>query len=707
MQHAESPSALGSVARTRPGLALFLSLLVGLVPLVRVAAQEKPASKTAAPPAEKAKKDDKATPESLPTDADKISRLQRSIDEGTKQVEDLRARIEAPDSEFAQAEAAFTELDKQLADRKKELESSDGKSDPAKVAASSQALEELTAKHQLAKERFDLAIRERKTLQEQLGAVQQKLAQDTEALRKAKGELPAAATQPTGAETVPPVAAPPAPNTTTPAVEPERTPAVTNPMVPAAAPTQAPAPVTGAEKPAAGVAAQAPAPEVLEARAQANLKQTEAKNARDEAESILDRISALKKSIGLEQKLFDTSRQKVENASATERTLYETLQRKWAEGAPQKEVADIQSQITEARARLRDAQDEMRQRTDRREQLQAELADLQAEHIGAMEEAARTQGEAEQAAKLVEHLESPLSPRNLLRWLIEHGPRVAGILVAMFVLLWVARLAENRIARFLTRSREPATAEDRENRAKTLVGVFHSAVTIVVYGGGGLMTLTEVGVNIIPLMGGAAVLGLAAAFGAQNLIRDYFYGFMILLENQYTINDVVKIGDVSGQVERITLRVTVLRGLDGTVHFVPNGEITRVSNMTHQWSRALFDIPVAYKEDVDRVMGELIELAKELRRDPDFRGLILEMPEMLGVDEFADSAVVIKFFIKTRPLKQWTVKRELLRRIKKRFDQLGIEIPFPQRTVYHRTESGATDRENLALALGREANGES
>jgi small conductance mechanosensitive channel len=210
------------------------------------------------------------------------------------------------------------------------------------------------------------------------------------------------------------------------------------------------------------------------------------------------------------------------------------------------------------------------------------------------------------------------------------------------------------------------------------------------------MILTEVGVNIIPLMGGAAVLGLAVAFGAQNLIRDYFYGFMILMENQYTINDVVKLGDVSGQVERITLRVTVLRGLDGTVHFVPNGEITRVSNLTHEWSRALFDIPVAYKEDVDQVMSELIELAKELRRDPEYRGLILEMPEMLGVDEFSDSAIVIKFLVKTRPLKQWTVKRELLRRIKKRFDELGIEIPFPQRTIYHRYSDGTERLADLA-----------
>jgi small conductance mechanosensitive channel len=146
---------------------------------------------------------------------------------------------------------------------------------------------------------------------------------------------------------------------------------------------------------------------------------------------------------------------------------------------------------------------------------------------------------------------------------------------------------------------------------------------------------------------------------------------------------------ISGQVEQITLRMTVLRDLDGSVHFVPNGQITSVSNMTHGWSRALFDIPVAYKEDVDRVIQLLIDLGKELRRAPAFQGLILDDPTMLGVDAFADSAVVIRFFIKTRPLQQWTVKRELLRRIKNKFDELGIEIPFPHRTVYHRRDDAA------------------
>jgi small conductance mechanosensitive channel len=153
------------------------------------------------------------------------------------------------------------------------------------------------------------------------------------------------------------------------------------------------------------------------------------------------------------------------------------------------------------------------------------------------------------------------------------------------------------------------------------------------------------------------------------------------------VNDVIKIGDISGQVERISLRTTVLRDLEGRVHFVPHGQITSTTNMTHGWSRAVFDIGVAYKEDVNRVMDVLVELGKQLRRDPEFGPLILEDPVMLGVDSLADSAVVLKFFLKTRPLRQWPVKRELLRRIKVAFDELGIEIPYPHRTVFHRHAS--------------------
>ncbi|MGH7223340.1 MAG: mechanosensitive ion channel family protein, partial [Gemmataceae bacterium] len=183
---------------------------------------------------------------------------------------------------------------------------------------------------------------------------------------------------------------------------------------------------------------------------------------------------------------------------------------------------------------------------------------------------------------------------------------------------------------------------------------------------------------------------------AQNLIKDYFSGFMVLLEDQYGINDVVTIGSISGLVEHISLRTTVLRDLEGIVHFIPHGTITTVSNRTHGWSRALFSVDIDYKENVDRVMEVLLELGHELRGDPVFGPLILDNPEMLGVDRFSDSSVILKFYLKTRPLQQWTVKREMLRRIKKRFDELGIEIPYPHQTVHHRYDSPPPDAPSVS-----------
>ncbi|MEO8495068.1 MAG: mechanosensitive ion channel family protein, partial [Planctomycetota bacterium] len=176
---------------------------------------------------------------------------------------------------------------------------------------------------------------------------------------------------------------------------------------------------------------------------------------------------------------------------------------------------------------------------------------------------------------------------------------------------------------------------------------------------------------------------------AQSLMKDYFCGFILLMENQYKVNDWVTIGGQTGLVERITLRVTVLRDFEGKVYFIPNGQITSVTNATLDWSRAVFEIGVAYKENVDQVIAELRQVTIQMREDSAYSDFILGDVEMLGVDNLGDSSVVIKFGVKTRPDKKWPVKRELLRRIKNAFDERGIEIPFPHRTVIHRTEVGS------------------
>jgi len=430
----------------------------------------------------------------------------------------------------------------------------------------------------------------------------------------------------------------------------------------------------------------APRKELVEAKAEAQLKAERAKVAEKDAQSASDRMAVLDQIIADERKLLQTSQRKADNANESSAQLARELEEKWAANATPDVLSDLTTKKHEAEARVQAARAEVRKSMERLDELQSERASLQAEQLKALRTAEVANKELEAAEKSVERLQNPFAFLNIIRWAADHGPKLIVILLGMVILYTMSRFISKQIVSVMSRGSQGSTREERENRARTLVGVFQNASAIGIVVGGVLMAFEEIGIPVAPLMGGAAVLGLAVAFGAQNLIRDYFYGFVILMENQFTLNDVVKIGANSGQVEQITLRMTVLRDLEGNVHFIPNGEITSVTNMTHGWSRALFEIGVAYKEDADRVIGVIKELGAEMRRDPLFGLMILEDLTMLGVDSFGDSAVMIKFFIKTRPLQQWAVRREFLRRTKRRFDDLGIEIPFPHRTVFHRYE---------------------
>ena len=221
-----------------------------------------------------------------------------------------------------------------------------------------------------------------------------------------------------------------------------------------------------------------------------------------------------------------------------------------------------------------------------------------------------------------------------------------------------------------------------ELRIKTLANLFNWIGGIVILLVALYLLLSLFGFNVAPLVAGAGVIGIAFGFGGQYLIRDLINGMFVLIEGQYRINDVVKIGEHGGLVEDVNLRITTLRDLEGRVIIIPNGEIKTVINFTRGYAQALLDIGVAYKENVDRVMDVIRQVGAEMRKDTYFGRLILDDLEMLGVDNFADSAVIIKFRMKTRPIKQWEVSREFRRRLKNRFDELGIEIPFPHRTLY-------------------------
>ncbi len=259
--------------------------------------------------------------------------------------------------------------------------------------------------------------------------------------------------------------------------------------------------------------------------------------------------------------------------------------------------------------------------------------------------------------------------------------RIIGIIVGAYVVLKIVRLAVARMEQ-MVEDQDPTHLSEAEKRARTIGKIITSISLVLVIGVAVMMILSEFGMDITPIITGAGIAGLAVGFGAQNLVRDIISGFFLILEDQVRIGDVVKINDTAGLVEAIRLRTLVLRDLHGTVHTFPNGEIRQVSNMTKEWSRYVIDVGVAYKEDVDYVMQVLREIGEELARDETYGPLILEPLEVLGVDDFGESQVTIKAMIKTLPLKQWTVGRELRRRIKKTFDEKGIEIPFPHVSVY-------------------------
>jgi moderate conductance mechanosensitive channel len=254
---------------------------------------------------------------------------------------------------------------------------------------------------------------------------------------------------------------------------------------------------------------------------------------------------------------------------------------------------------------------------------------------------------------------------------------IAGAaLIAIAVLQRVIRMFRLRIERRLAGDPEAI------KRAATLSRVFRYTVTVVVSIVAVTTILSELGVSLAPILGAAGIVGIAVGFGAQSLVKDYFAGIVLLLENQIRVGDVVRVADQAGYVEEVTLRYVRLRDYDGNVHFVPNGLISSVTNMSLEFAQSVIDVGIAYREDVDEAFGVMRAVGGELRADPAFGAKILAELEVAGVERWGDSAVVLRCRFKVAPLEQWNVRREYLRRLKKAFDQGGIEIPFPHLTVY-------------------------
>jgi small conductance mechanosensitive channel len=264
-------------------------------------------------------------------------------------------------------------------------------------------------------------------------------------------------------------------------------------------------------------------------------------------------------------------------------------------------------------------------------------------------------------------------------WFLTSGLQILLIVILSLVALRATRFFSVRILSALQKRKDDP---EYQKRTETLSSIIRYILTTTIIIVAFIMIMGEFGIEIGPILAAAGIVGLAVGFGAQSLVKDVISGFFILLEDQIRVGDVVEIAGKGGLVERINLRMTVLRDLAGNVHYVPNGNVDLVTNMTKEFSRFVFDIGVAYREDVDEVIQVIKEVDEDLRNDPEYKDDILEPIEILGLDQFADSAIIIKARTTTKPIKQWRVSREFNRRLKKKFDEKDIEIPFPHITLY-------------------------
>ncbi|MDO9633557.1 MAG: mechanosensitive ion channel family protein [Paludibacter sp.] len=271
----------------------------------------------------------------------------------------------------------------------------------------------------------------------------------------------------------------------------------------------------------------------------------------------------------------------------------------------------------------------------------------------------------------------------LLPWLLSHGLKIVFIAAGAFVLNKILYKVIERTIRIAVRSDGFSSKEAEEKRENTLINIFTVTLKTLLFLVASLMILGEFGMQIGPILAAAGIVGLAFGFGGQYLIRDVITGLFIIMENQYRIGDVININGTGGLVEAITLRKTTLRDLNGTVHHIPHGEIKTVANLTKDFSRVNMNLGISYSSNLEHVIKVVNQVGMELAEDPDFKNSIIKPIQFVRVDDFADSAIVIKMLGDTQVLKQWEVAGEFRKRLKMAFDREGIEIPFPQRVVHH------------------------
>src|SRR3989344_445992 len=277
--------------------------------------------------------------------------------------------------------------------------------------------------------------------------------------------------------------------------------------------------------------------------------------------------------------------------------------------------------------------------------------------------------------------------QNIAPWFFDHGIKIVAIVIAGYLIRKFIVVFIEKIIRKIIVSNHFLTKEAERKREDTLIRIFTVSLGILIWLLALLMILQEVGIAIGPLLAAAGIAGLAFGFGGQYLIRDLISGLFIILENQYRLGDVACFDGTCGLVEDISMRMTTLRDLDGIVHHVPHGEIKRVSNLSKYYARVNLNIGIAYNSDLEKVIGVVNRVGKELAEDVQWKEFITKPPQFLRVDDFADSAIIIKILGETKPIKQWDVAGELRKRLKIAFDKENIEIPFPQRVIHSANKS--------------------
>jgi moderate conductance mechanosensitive channel len=304
--------------------------------------------------------------------------------------------------------------------------------------------------------------------------------------------------------------------------------------------------------------------------------------------------------------------------------------------------------------------------------------------------------------RLVRDLTSNDSLAKASNWLIAKPLAILALVVLGLIARWLLHRAIDKLTTQAAAGAVPSVlarggkvsqllleqnavaVERRQQRAATMGSLLKSIITCVIAAVVVFMAVAQLGYDIAPLIASAGIIGVALGFGAQSLVTDFLSGIFMILEDQYGVGDVVEFGTASGTVEAVGLRVTRLRDVNGTVWYMRNGEISAVGNMSQNWARTVLDIPVAFSEDLTRVRALLEDVARQVWEDPEYQADILEEPEVWGVERWDPDGVVLRVVLKTAPLQQWSVAREMRERIKDRFDAEGIEIPLPQRVVWHR-----------------------